>query len=636
MNESTAGPKASVDHAGGPEGTSPAPRIRWSLRAREIAALSLLTLAVVALMTVVHLYYSQQLLWSTTLREAELVARQVYSQTAHTLGRTDPAADPWRALRNDRELRELLNSSVGYASSLLYAMIADQTGTAMVHNDPTREGQQVPAQPNLQELTARHALPPLWQLRDSPQIYEVTLPFNLDRKPFGTVRLGIAVPLVRAQLQDTLRSTLLLAAFALLAALAVGIALSSTTLQPIRKLAEDMELLRRGQFDVGRSDGPKDEFGKLAYQLQLLGRQMQSDRTRIAAERWQFQNAVDQLEDGIMFFDATGRVLFANRAVELPVGKPAQDVVHARLEDVLRPEHPLRPLVRKALETGEGSRNVTVEIPAETGPVRFLVSIFPLASERHVCDGAILLLRDLQSVAVSARTFQSLIQYSAQLAALGQVTSEVTHDVRNPLHAMVVHVAFLKERLGEQPPDVRRSLDVLDAEIKRADAVVTRYMQLVRPGDVSMKPVDVNAMLQEVSALLAGDWQAKGVSITFQPDPGLAPVLGDEEMLRRAFMNIVLNACQAMPDGGGQVTITTGLEGYDVAQIVVTDTGVGVPPEEVERIFGMYYTTKPGGSGIGLPLVRRVVDMHRGEFQFLSTVGRGTSVIIRLPLNVER
>src|SRR5262245_11609934 len=361
---------------------------------------------------------------------------------------------------------------------------------------------------------------------------------------------------------------------------------------------------------------------------------MQTDRTRIATERGQFQNAADQLEDGIMFFDATGRVLFANRAMELPVGKPAQQIVHTELDDVLETTHPLRSLIDQALRERTPVRNVTVEIGSESTAARFVVSIFPLLDERNACDGAIMVLRDLQSVAVSARTFQSLIQYSAQLAALGQMTSEVTHDVRNPLHAMVVHVAFLKERLASQLPDVRRSLDVLDAGLRRADAVVTRYMQMVRPGDVSMKPVDLNAVLQGVSALLAGDWREKRVTITFRPDPGLMSVLGDEEMLRRAFMNLILNACQAMP-GGGEVTITTGQESHDVAQVVVTDTGVGVAPEQLERIFGMYYTTKPGGSGIGLPLVRRVVDMHHGEVQFHSTVGRGTTVVIRLPLHVE-
>jgi signal transduction histidine kinase len=101
-------------------------------------------------------------------------------------------------------------------------------------------------------------------------------------------------------------------------------------------------------------------------------------------------------------------------------------------------------------------------------------------------------------------------------------------------------------------------------------------------------------------------------------------------MLRRAFMNLIVNACQAMP-GGGRVTISTEAETEALLRVSIGDEGVGIPPEDVERIFKMYYTTKPDGTGIGLALVRRVVDLHHGSIEILSTVGQGTNVIVRLP-----
>jgi PAS domain S-box-containing protein len=610
------------------------PRGGLSIRVRELVVLTVLTLAVVALTTAIQLYLSHRLLWNATLREADLVARQIYSQSAHALSRGTPAAEPWTALQSDQDLRALLNASVGYAPWLLYALIADPTDTARIHSDAGREGREVPRQPGLRELIARHALPPLWRPYETPQIYEVSLPFDLDGKPFATIRLGIALPLVRAQLEDSLRYTVALGVFALIAALAVGIALSSVTLRPIRALAEDMARLRRGEFDVGHGARPGDEFGKLAYQLQLLGRQMQSDRTRLTAERSRLETAVDQLEDGIMFLTAEGRVLFANRAVEVAFGTPAKALVGAPVDEMVGPDHPLRPLVAKALQQGASSRNVTLEIPTDGRPVELLASVFSMTGQGGAPEGAILVVRDPHSLAVSARTFQSLIQYSAQLAALGQVTSEVTHDVKNPLHAMTVHVAFLRERLAGQPADVQRSLDILEAEIRRADSVVSRFMQAVRPEDISMKPLDLNALLQGVSTVLAADWKRQGVALMMRPDPRLPPVPGDEEMLRRAFMNIVLNACQALPMGG-DITIRTEREDA-LAKVTVADTGVGIAPEDLERIFAAYYTTKPGGTGLGLPLVRRAVDLHHGDIQFLSTVGRGTTVVVRLPLEAER
>ena len=606
----------------------PAPPSRTlSLRTREILAVTILTLCVIVLTTVMHLYHTRRIVLTATRTQAEFVARQIYSQSAHALSRPS-STDPRTVLARDAELRALLDASVGYDPALLYVLIADENGVAIVHTDRRREGQRVPPQPRFRDASpARSGL----TLAPEPQIYEVALPFDVAGKPFATIRLGIAVPLIRSQLNDVFWQALTLGAVALAGALLVALALSTVTLQPIRKLAEDMERLRRGEFDVGSSAGPKDEFGKLAYQLQLLGKQIQSDRTRLLTERTQIQTAVDHLEDGIMFFGADGRILFANRAGEAALGWPASDVAGASLDDLGGADHPLRPMLRRALEEGAATRNVTVEVRTETGAVELLASVFPIAEEGTACEGAIVVTRDLKSVSVSARTFQSLIQYSAQLTALGQLTSEVTHDIKNPLHAMIVHIAFLKERLPNRPPDIARSLDIIEAEIKRADQVLNRFLEAVRPSELPLRPISLNVLLREIASLLQTEWQPKGIAFAVTLDEALPQVAGDEELLRRAFMNLIVNACQAMPEGG-LVTITSATDEGGVIKATVTDTGTGIPPENLERIFKMYYTTKMDGTGIGLALVRRVVELHRGSVEFFSTVGRGTTVIVRLPL----
>ena len=603
-----------------------------SIRAREIIVLGLLTLCVVALSTAVHLYHVRQIVWSSTLREADLVARQIYSQSAWALSRRS-SPDPRAVLSHDSDLRALLNASVGYAPWLLYAAITDSNGRAIVHSDRKREGQLVPPQKSLRELIANHPLQRMLGAEPPFPIYEVTVPFNASGGSVFAIRLGIAMPLLRDRLNDAFWYTLTLGAIALAAALVVALALSSVTLKPIRKLAEDMERLRRGEFDVGDNAGPKDEFGKLAYQLQMLGKQMESDRTQILAERSELDSvhmAVDHLEDGILFATADGRIVFANRSIETVLGRPAKDAVGKHLRDVFAPDHALRHMILRAMEDVAVTRNAKIEIPTDGAPLELLASVFPVSGNASACEGAILVVRDLKSVAVSARTFQSLIQYSAQLAALGQITAEVAHDVKNPLHAMVVRVAFLKERLTSPPPDVVRSLDVLEAEINRAAAVVDRFMEVVYPADAVRLPVDVNGLLREITVLLQTEWQAKGVMLTVHADPNLPPGRGDEQMLRRAFMNLIVNACQAMPNGG-EVTVTTEAEADAYVKVAISDSGVGIPREDVERIFKMYYTTKPEGTGIGLALVRRVVDLHHGSIEIRSTVGQGTSVIVRLP-----
>ena len=606
-------------------------RAGLSLQAREMFALALLTLCVVGLSTAVHLYHVEQIVWNSTLREADLVERQIYTQCVRTLSRRT-SDDPRTVLSQDADLRALLDATVGYAPWLLYSVITDDKGVAIVHSDRKREGELVPSQPGLKKLVHDHPLRRLLENSQS-QIYEVALPFNVNGKPVATIRLGIAMPLLRGRLDDAFWYTVTLGFLSLVAALVVAVGLSSVTLKPIRKLAEDMERLRRGEFDVGSSAGPKDEFGKLAYQLQLLGKQMESDRTQILAERSEIntvQAAVDQIEDGVLFTTADGVILFANRSVEMVLGRPARDAAGKHLGKVFPPDHPLRHLLLRALERGEASRNARIEIPTDGAPLELLASVFPVSPEGSKGAGVILVVRDLKSLAVSARTFQSLIQYSAQLAALGQMTSEVAHDVKNPLHAMVVRVAFLRERIPDPTPDVTRSLDVLESEIHRAAAVVDRFSEVVYPSDLARQPVDVNTILRELTTLLQAEWQAKGVVLTARLDPVLPVIKGDEQMLSRAFMNLIVNACQAMPRGG-PVTISAEPETEELLKVTIADTGVGIPPEDIERIFKMYYTTKPEGTGIGLALVRRVVDLHHGSIEIHSTIGQGTSVIVRLP-----
>ena len=191
------------------------------------------------------------------------------------------------------------------------------------------------------------------------------MPIDLNSKPLGTIRVGVALPLVLGRFKEEMQEVAALGGLVIAAALAVAIGLSHVTLRPIRRLAEDMERLRRGEFDVGSSAGPKDEFGKLAFQLQLLGQQIRSDRAQLLTEQAKFQTAVNELEDGLMLFGADGSVLFANRSVEHLVGKSLAQVEKAGLDDVFGADHPLHGMVRQALERGASFRSVAIELPAE-------------------------------------------------------------------------------------------------------------------------------------------------------------------------------------------------------------------------------------------------------------------------------
>jgi signal transduction histidine kinase/HAMP domain-containing protein len=602
---------------------------------QEILAVVLLTALIVAATTLVHHAHVRGVVLQDAAGQAQLVARQIFDLISRALA-DSAGRNPVDVVRGNREMRALVDASVAYASHLLYVSITGPDGRALVQSDTAGEGE-VPA--GRREIRDYLALDPLRQLHDtywSDEIYEVRLPLDLDGKSFGAIRVGIAMPLVRAELRSALARTALLGGLALVAAAGVAVWLSQMAIRPLRRLAQDMERLRRGEFDIRPAEGPTDEFGRLANQLQLLGQEIQSDRLRVQAERAQFQSAVDQIEDGILFVNADRRIVFANQAIIPVLGKPLAGGIGASLEEALAGNHPLREMIDRAFAGGACFRNVAVAGP-DGGPAEFLVSVFPVEDAVLGCGGVIAVLKDFRSLAVSMRTLQSLIRYSARLTALGRATSAMTHEIKNPLNAMRLHLELVRERLNaegraEGSAGGRESLDVIQAEIGRLDGIVQRFLALIRPQEIALHQFDLNAVLDDVTGLLEAEWKARGVSFTRALDQSLPSVLGDAELLRRAFMNILVNACEAMPDGGALTVTSEREEEAGFARVTVTDTGIGIAPEDLERVFTMYYTTRTHGTGIGLALAQRIVEVHEGTIELQSAVGRGTTVIVRLPL----
>jgi PAS domain S-box-containing protein len=599
--------------------------MRFGVRSKEAVAITLLTLLVVATTTAVHLSQLTRVVVQEASRQARLVAQQIYAQSSQALARA-PGRNPREVLRRDRDLRSLLDASVGYSPHLLYALIADQTGKILLHTERPREGAPAIPRSRLDELLQMDPLSRFLALYGGGQTYETVLPVKLNDQPFGSIRLGVSTTLLKRELNGSLRQSLAVAGIALPLAWLAAMAMAQLILRPIRALAGELDRLRRGEFDVGVGVGGGDEFQELAAQLQGLGRQLHADRIATLSEKAHLQHVVNQLEDGVVFLNAERRVLFFNRAAESVVGRPLEQAVGMPLADLLDPGHPLWPLVEQAIAAGGGARSATLELPQDGRPKELLVSIFPM-QDAHEVMGTAILLKDLESV----KTVQSLVSYSAKLAALGRLTSGVAHEVKNPLNAMMIHLDLVKEKLDAPTPEVEQSLEVIGSEIRRLDRVVQGFLRFMRPQELVFKTVDLNALLQSLGALLDAEWQAQGIRLAFDLDAGLPPVGADEELLRQAFLNVLQNAGQAMP-GGGTVTLRTARDGRDHARAEIADTGAGIAPEDLDKVFKLYYTTKPDGSGIGLSVVYRIVQLHDGSIDVQSELGRGTTVTVRLPL----
>jgi signal transduction histidine kinase len=591
--------------------------VRLGSRTRELLGITAVVLLVVAIATAAHLVSVARLTLGSAADEGRLLSRQLLHQAAHVL---QTGGAPAAGLRTDPSLRAVLDGIVGYSRVVVYGAIVDASGRVLVHSDPALEGRTLPGRPPLDEVLEAD-LPELARmLFGRPKIYEVRLPVRQGERPFGVVRVGVSTSLVRQTLRGALVRSLALGAGALLLAVAVGLGAGRVLLSWLQRIAR-----RVAGRDIPVELGPGDDMGRLAERMKGLGERIQ-EATAGGGDR--AADAPDRLQNAVVLLRRDGTVAFANGAAEGILGGP---LVGRPLDDALPADHPLIELAQDALADGGEPQFRTLVLSAPGGVARdCAASGYPLRDGARAA-GAVLILRDLEPV----RAVESLVTYSQKLAALGRLTSGVTHEVKNPLNAMRIHLELLRARLSQAggrllTGEIVENLDVIAHEIHRLDRVVQGFLRFVRPRDLRLAPVDLNVVLQDVARVARPEASASGVEIVLDLAPALPAVTADAELIAQACTNLVTNAVQAMPEGG-TLTLTSRLAPRGAVAIRVADQGVGIAAADLDKIFRLYYTTKPNGSGIGLALVYRIVQMHDGRIEVESTIGKGTTMVVTLP-----
>lgn len=216
------------------------------------------------------------------------------------------------------------------------------------------------------------------------------------------------------------------------------------------------------------------------------------------------------------------------------------------------------------------------------------------------------------------------------MAAIGRLTSGVGHEVKNPINAIVVHLELLRTKLGDHNAPAARHLEVIDAEIRRLDRVVQTLVDFSRPVDLQLREQDLRQIIGDVLALSTEELSTRKVILesSLPSNPLIANV--DADLLKQAVINVVENGAQAMPDGG--VVRVTLEEQRKNAVLRISDQGTGIPDEILDKIFDLYFTTKSEGSGIGLAMTYRILQLHHGNVEVQSRLGQGTEFVLRIPL----
>lgn len=222
----------------------------------------------------------------------------------------------------------------------------------------------------------------------------------------------------------------------------------------------------------------------------------------------------------------------------------------------------------------------------------------------------------------------------ADYAEIAQLAGGLAHEIRNPLSTMQLNLDLLAEDFAH--PETQRDrralqkIERVQKESHRLQAILEDFLRYVRVQNLRAVPADLNEVVDILRDFQEGQAAAQGVVLRTHYEKSLPPIPLEVELFKQALLNLTLNALHAMPDGG-ELILTTRREG-DWAVLDVTDTGCGIRPEDQPRVFDAFFSTRPGGSGLGLPTVRRIVEAHGGTIGLESEPGRGTKFTIRLPI----
>ena len=282
---------------------------------------------------------------------------------------------------------------------------------------------------------------------------------------------------------------------------------------------------------------------------------------------------------------------------------------------VLRPIHVIRSGLSRL---GQGDLGATLDLQGEE--FKELGDVFASVSNQ------------LKATLPAGAPRSQLLELSRRVASLGRLTAGVAHEVKNPLNAMTIHLELLKAKLasGAARREAHEHVDIIAAEIRRLDDVVQGFLKFAKPEEMTLEAVSPAALTNDVLKMIEPEAEAAGVTLHSACGSDVPPIEADASILRQALVNLAKNAIQAMPDGGRlDVSCSAGRDGR--VEIRIADSGVGISPENLAKIFDLYFTTKKTGTGIGLSLVYRTIQLHNGDIDVESTPGKGTTFIIKLP-----
>ncbi len=527
------------------------------------------------------------------------------------------------ALAKDDDLTATLNSVIRYSPAVYDVNIVDWKNRVLVSTDPTLGGQTLPPRPDFAGMQSAGLRTQIRGVFGRPRVYDVSVPLERNGSPFITVRVGVRSTFVRAEVLPSLRRAFLYSLVLIGAAFVLAIILSNIALRPLTVISARLDELEAGAAEDAPQE--RDEVAAVSGKIERLGRRMRSVEEVFTELKGNLDQILASLQDGLVLFTQDGRAVLVSDSAARFLGVNADEILGGNIMDVLDRKTVLGHMILDAF--GAHVALLGEEVVTEEGRrVQVSLDFVHEESGHHSALGALLTLHDPET----AQQLETELEMSRRLAGIGRLTAGVGHEVKNPINAIVVHMELLRNKLAGATPEAQRHLDVIQGEIQRLNRVVGMLVDFTRPVEVRLVEEDLRTVVEEVLTLTAAELATRNVVLERQFWPSPLPVHVDRDLLKQALLNIIQNAAQSMPDGG-RVDVATRRDGR-MARVSIKDSGAGIPPELLDKIFNLYFTTKPTGSGIGLAMTFRILQLHNGRVLVDSEVGVGTTFTLEIPL----
>jgi signal transduction histidine kinase len=607
------------------------------LRTKLVIAITLMVVAIVVTLSTIYVAQTVHLVVNQAWSQSDQAAHQVIHlarlalETDINSTRIDPnnpqEVNDWveESLQTDPGVNGEIESLIGFSPIISDASVVGSDGRAIVHSNPEMVGKLVPTRPNLLDLANAKFWHQIKMVYGPIQTYVVKISLERDQRPFGSVQVGVSTVFLKTTLQKPLSRALAFSAISILVSLMLAAGLSVRALRPLEAISRRLDQMTAGEMTapIPQELIRRDEYGNVSSKIERIGRQMRTVNEVFSALQENVDQIMANLQDGLMLFTQDGRAVLVSASIETFLGKPRSEMLGSHAEEIFSRHTQLGRAVLNAFAAHEPID--MVEISGDHGcNVQVSLDFIEEGGQRL---GALLTMRDSESM----RKIEDEIEVSRRLANVGKLTSGVAHEVKNPINSIVVHLEILRNKLKDPDADTQRHMDVIGSEIQRLDRVVQTLVDFTRPVELSLSEVDLRDVAGQVAFVARPDCERHGVQLVTEIADEPLPAKIDSDLFKQALLNIVINGAQAMADGG-TLTIRAHRQDSDDAQIEVQDTGPGIPPAIRDKIFNLYFTTKKSGSGIGLAMTYRIMQLHNGSIHFDTRVGEGTIFYLTLPL----